>query len=69
MKEPTPEEEESARAYASEAFHEDPSNPSSCEKWQENDHAHRRCPCEDGWRRHMIDVHLGSNQGTLGGYD
>jgi hypothetical protein len=36
---------------ASEAYHDHPSNPSSCQAYEE--HYEQRCPCEDGWRDHM----------------
>lgn len=42
-----------ALAAASNAFHEDPRNPSTCEAYRENDNHHRACPCDNDWRKFM----------------
>jgi hypothetical protein len=43
--------EETARVKASEAFHDHPSNPSSCAVYEK--HHKRRCPCEEKWRDYL----------------
>ena len=40
--------EDVARAAASHAFHNEPSNPSTCQAYEE--HCGSRCPCEDNWK-------------------
>jgi hypothetical protein len=43
--------EEAARNAASEAYHDHPSNPSSCLVYQEvTGRSYSTCPCENGWQ-------------------
>lgn len=46
--------EEAARFAASEAYHDHPSNPSSCAAYAEHTGRNEReCPCEHAWSKYL----------------
>jgi hypothetical protein len=45
--------EDIARAAASDAYHNDPKNPSSCQAYGNWYGYGSRCPCEDNWREFL----------------
>ena len=42
-----------ALAACREAFHGNPDNPDTCDKWRHANGYMDHCPCEIGWRKHL----------------